>query len=68
MPEFGVGLGRPFVVNRGGTAGNDYALYISILEFGDRDIMGKDLAVDVAFAHPPGDQHRILSAEVEDND
>ena len=58
---------RARLVDRGGAAGEHQrprrrARVISL----DRDVVGQQLGEDAALADPPGDQLRVLAAEVED--
>ena len=57
---------RSFVVDRIGTTGEDDAPGRPVLDPVERAGRGMDLAVDVGFPHPPGDQLGELGAVVED--
>src|SRR5262249_35424533 len=47
-------------------AGKDQAARLQLRDALGRQVMAYDLAKDVQFAHPPGDQLPVLSAEIED--
>ena len=59
-------LGRLRLVNRGWSARQDKTLRLQGQDPLRRRIPGEKLAVDVQLAHPPGNQLRILGAEVQD--
>ena len=60
--------GRPFDMHRLGTAAEDDPLGSAGEHVGDRHVAGDDLRVHVRLAHAPGDQLRVLGAEVDDED
>ncbi len=51
-----------------GAAGKDDALRAKAADFFVRDVPRVDFAVDAELADPPGDELRVLRAEVEDQD
>jgi hypothetical protein len=52
--------------NRGRAAGEDNGAGTEVSDPRRIGVEGHDLAVDAAFAHPPGDELRDLGAEIED--
>ena len=56
------------VIGRQVAARKDDALGAEIAHEGVGYVVGVDLAVDLGFPDPPGDQLRVLRAEVEDQD
>ena len=63
--NFGIALRRPRLVHAGRPAGEDDPLRGQLADPLGRDVVADDLAIDVLLPHPPGDQLRILRAEVE---
>src|SRR5207249_9984222 len=57
-----------FLVGRHVAAGEDDALGAEIAHERVGYVVGVDLAVDLGFPDPPGDQLRVLRTEVEDQD
>ena len=58
---------RALVVHGGGTAREDEALGVERLHTLPRRRVRQQLAVDVLLAHPPGDEHARLPAEIDDD-
>src|SRR5262245_38388450 len=56
------------VVHAGRSAGENDAARGELGDTGRRQVMPHDLAEDVEIAHAPGDELRVLPAEVEDQD
>ena len=54
------------LVGAGRAAGEDHRLGGEALQHGRHFVVGVDLAVDPALAHPPGDQLGDLAAEIDD--
>src|SRR6185436_10310374 len=61
-------LAGRFLVSRHVAAGEDDALCAEAAHEVVGDVVGMDLAVDLGFANPPGDQLRVLRPEIEDED
>ena len=60
--------GRALDVDRLGAAAEDHAGGTAGRDLGRGDRVRDDLGVDVRLAHPPGDELRVLRAEVDDED
>ena len=60
--------GRPLHVDGLGAAAEDDALGLAGQHLRDGHVPGHDLRIDVRLADPPGDQLRVLGAEVDDQD
>ncbi len=60
-----IDLRRAFFVNARRTAGENDPLRRQLFDFLRRDIVPNDLGIDLALAHPPGDDLRVLRAEIE---
>ena len=68
LEDVGGGRGRPFIVDAGRPAGEDEAPRLEAGHLLPGRVVGDELAVDAALAHPAGDEHAVLGAEVEDGD
>ena len=64
----GVEAGRPLHMHRGRATAEDHAGGPAGRDLCRGDRRGHDLAIYLAFAHPPGDELCVLSAEVDDED
>src|SRR5437870_11650071 len=62
------GLRGACVVHGCGAAGEDEAARVEALDLLPGSVVGDQLAVDMALAHPAGDEHGVLRAEIEDDD
>ncbi len=60
--------GRPFLVDAGRPAREDKPPGVQALHLFPGSVRWEELAVDVALAHPTGDEHAVLGAEIEDDD
>jgi hypothetical protein len=56
------------VIDTGRAAGKDEALGTECGDLGPWGVVGHYFAVYLALAHPPGDEHAVLGAKVEDDD
>ena len=63
-----VHMGRALFVDAVGAAGEDETDGGEAADLLQGQIVGLDLAVNVAFAHPAGDQLVVLAAEIQDQD
>src|SRR5207302_10339749 len=68
LEDVGGGLRGAFVVDGCGAAGEDEAARVQALDLLPGSVVRDELAVDVALADAAGDEHRVLGAEVEDDD
>src|SRR5262249_50335049 len=57
---------RPLGVHTGRPPGEDDPPRAQLADTVEREVVRVDLAIDLRLAHPPGDQLRVLAAEVED--
>ena len=63
--DFRIALRRARLVDAGRPAGEDDPLGGQLADPLGREVVADDLAIDVLLAHPPGDQLRVLRAEIE---
>jgi hypothetical protein len=63
--DLAITLRRPRLVHAGRTTGENNSLGSQLTDAFGREIVPDDLAIDVLLPHAPGDQLRILRAEVE---
>ena len=68
LEDVGGRLRGAFVVDGCGAAGEDEAARVQALDLLPGSVVRDELAVDVALADAAGDEHRVLGAEVEDDD
>src|SRR4029450_9026198 len=61
-------LRRALVIHGGGPAGDDEAARVEALDLLPGGVVRDELAVDVALADAARDEHRVLGAEVDDDD
>ena len=59
---------RALGVDRGRSAGEDQGARGAVADALERDVRGQELGEDAALADPPGDELRVLPAEVENED
>src|SRR5690606_16829005 len=68
LEDLGVDRGRAVLEDARGTAGEDDRRGLQRLDGGDAHRARVDLTVDAELADAPGDELRVLAAEVEDED
>ncbi len=68
LEQLGAQRRRPRLVHRRGTAGEDEGAWVAQLDPVDVGVVRQQLGEDAALAQAPGDQLRVLAAEVEHED
>jgi hypothetical protein len=68
VEESGIEAGRVVPINAVRPAGEDDAFRVAPLYFFDGGVVWDEFGIDAGFPHSAGDELRVLSAEVEDED